>query len=136
MVLPKPNRRFKNSIRPFGLISRRYFPLFPLIPHRCRSCFLGRAARAAARKRASSLILIHRQFVYGAGSSAAYFIHRRGELLSWPSKFRSRPAEERKMYGWTLSTTGRSLISNERAAAGAGPQTTLINRPVVVSKSS
>lgn len=39
-AVPKPNRPFKNFIRPFGLISRRHFPLFPLIPRRCRSCFL------------------------------------------------------------------------------------------------
>lgn len=52
------------------------------------------------------------------------------------SKFPARQREARKMYGSTLSTTGRSLISNERAAAGVVPQTTLINRRVVVSKSS
>ena len=104
--VPKPNRPFKNFIRPFGLISRRYFPLFPLIPHRCRSCFLplsvdNRGKRGWGRGRwggeGSSLILIHRQFVYrrtGFVGRIFYSPARRTFVVA--SKFRSGPVNEKE----------------------------------------
>ena len=130
--IPKPNRPFKNFIRPFGLISRRYFPLFPLIPRRCRSCFLplrstGWKGGGGGGWRVSSLILIQRQFVYRrAGFVGRIFYSPARRTFVVASKFRSglvnekererESGEREKMYGPTLSTTGRSLISNERAA--------------------
>ena len=105
-------------IREFYSSLRSDLPLFPLIPHRCRF-FSTNCVKKKERKRGTGdgerEQLNFDSPAIRVSLEGAYFIHfEAGNFRVVASKFRERKREKeaRKM---RRSTTGRSLISNERA---------------------
>lgn len=109
--VPKPNRPFENSIRPFGLIFERYssptlLPLFPLIPHRCRFLSQPRVKKGEEGKRGRERLNFDSPAIR-VSLEGAYFIHFEARNIRVvASKFRERERSEKDAQvddGWLIN---------------------------------